>query len=672
MMGPWRLPSITMMTALALLASGRTVAQSWQDFHLGTWEGALRLGYGVDQEKLRSPDATADTDFSRHRADEQLSVRNQGFFFVDPQLISGDLGITFGLVQDRERSGGTHDSRNGTLVGYAFDSTLFGALPYNGRLYANRNQSIVTQPFGRTEIAFENRGATLQLREDSPLRDRGFPYFSASVRAEQQDTREKTTSVVGQTFRRDERQNTLRIEGHKGFETADLDLQYEFADLHDREFSRSDFQSQTVRLDYSADFGPALNRRADSRLSYYTRTGVSPFSLLTAAEDLRIDHLDNLSTGYRYLLVRSDTQTGISASHNGEFDVRYQPYRNVDTDARVSALHQDLPTGTRDTYASQGAVQYRHSLPWSGTLSARIGGRYQIDDNRLTASQISVTDEAQAAPQFLGAGAGFLLNQSFIVASSIVVVDARGGSRLPTTLGLDYEIVVEGNLTRIVPSPTSAVIQPGDPLAVNYTYELDPSIRYSTTSGSASISLDYRWIAFSYEHEQSNQALISGQDSRFLDDVRKDSAKVDLRGSWEALDAQASAGYVRYDSTRLVYDQHRYTALFTYRPARSVTIALNADQTLTRFTLPLHRTDALSTQLTLDWYQGAWTTTALVGRRTYRDSLVPTEIINEARVRTRLTYGMLDLTSALTASERTRGSFQTFNWAVDLVAVRRF
>ena len=107
MMGPWRLPSITMMTALALLASGRTVAQSWQDFHLGTWEGSLRLGYGVDREKLRSPDATADTDFSRHRADEQLSVRNQGFFFVDPQLISGDLGITFGLVQDRERSGGT-------------------------------------------------------------------------------------------------------------------------------------------------------------------------------------------------------------------------------------------------------------------------------------------------------------------------------------------------------------------------------------------------------------------------------------------------------------------------------------------------------------------------------------------------------------------------------------
>ncbi len=672
MMGPWRLPGIAMLTALALLASRSTVAQSWEDFHLGAWEGALQLGYGVDRERLRSPDSTANTEFSRRRADEQLTVRNRGFFFVDPRLFAGDLGLTFGLVQERARSGDTHQSRNGTLAGYAFDATLFGALPYNGRLYANRNQTIVTQPFGRTEIAFDNRGATVRLREDSPLRDLGFPYFSASLRAEQQDTREKTTSVLGQSFRRDERQNTLALDGHKGFETADLDLHYEFNGLHDREFARSDFQSQTARLDYSADFGPALNRRSDSHLSYYTRNGVSPFSLLTADEHLRIDHLDNLSTGYRYLLARSDTQTGTSTSHSGNFDVRYEPFRNLDADAHLSALRQELPSGTRDTYASQLAIQYRHGLPWNGTLAARIGGRYQIDDNQLTASRIGVADEAQAAPQFLGAGAGFPLNQPFVVASSIVVVDTRGGTRLPTTLGLDYEIVAEGNLTRVLPLPTSAVIQPGDPLAVSYTYELDPSIRYSTRSGSTSISLDYRWIAVSYGHEQSNQALISGQDSRFLDDVRRDSAEVDLRGSWNAHDGQASAEYVRYDSTRLAYDQQRYSGRFTYRPARSVTLAFNADKTLTRFTLPLHRTDALSAQFTLDWYQGAWTTTALVGRRTYKDSLQPTETINEARVRTRLAYSKLDFASTLTASERTRGGFQTFNWAVDLVAVRRF
>src|SRR6266567_850368 len=396
MMGSPRLLEITMMTALALLASGRTVAQSWEDFHLGTWEGALQLGYGIDREKLRSPDATANTDFSRRRADEQMTVRNQGFFFADPQLFTGDLGLTFDFVQDRERSGGTSESRNGTLFGYAFDSTLFGALPYNGRLYANRNQNILRQPFGRTEIAFENRGGSFQLREDSPLRDLGFPYLSASMRAEQQETREKTTSVLGQTFQRDERQNTLGFDAHKGFETADLDVRYEFNDLHDREFSRLDFQSQTVTLDYSVDFGPALNRRSDSRLFYYTRTGVSPLSLLTADEGLRIDHLDNLSTGYRYVLVRSDKQAGISTSHRGDFDVRYQPYRNVDTEAHVSALHQELSTGPRDTYASQVAGQYRHSLPWGGALSARIGGRYQIDDNRLTASQINVTDESQA------------------------------------------------------------------------------------------------------------------------------------------------------------------------------------------------------------------------------------------------------------------------------------
>ena len=666
------LRKFTMMTMLALLASGRTSAQSLQDFHLGSWEGSLEAGYRLERESLHSADGSADTDLNRRRTREQMGVRNQGFYFIDPRLVSASLGFTLGLVQDRESINGRRDSRTGKLIGYAFDAGLFTGLPYNGRVYANRSDNILTQPFGRSELAFQNRGVSVQLREDSPLRDWGFPYFSASARAEQQETREKTTSVLGQTLQRDERQNILSLEGHKGYQTADLELNYVFNDHKDGEFPKSNFQSQTVNINYSLDAGPLLNRRMDSRMFYYTRNGVTPLSLFTADESLRINHDSNLSTGYRYGLARSDTQAGITTTQSASADVRYQPYANLITDGRLSALRQALPSGTRSSYTSDLGAKYQHSLPWNGTLHLRGGGRYQLDDNRLSTSQISVVDEAQAAPSSLGAGAGFLLNQPFVIASSIVVVDTRGGARLPSTLGLDYEVLTEGNLTRIVPLPTSAAIQAGDALAVSYTYEVDASIKYSTASSSASIGVDYRWIAFSYAHDQSKQTLISGEDSRFLDSLRKDSAQLDLRGTWRVLPSQASASYVRYEATRLAYTQRHYTGLVSYRPSYSIAFGFNTDWTVTDFTLPMHRTDALSNQLTLDWYSGPWSTTALLGRRVYKDSLQPTETISEARLKARLNYGKLDLASVFTASERTRGGFQTKNWALDFIAIRRF
>ena len=75
-------------------------------------------------------------------------------------------------------------------------------------------------------------------------------------------------------------------------------------------------------------------------------------------------------------------------------------------------------------------------------------------------------------------------------------------------------------------------------------------------------------------------------------------------GTWRVLPSQASASYVRYEATRLAYTQRHYTGLVSYRPSYSLTFGINTDWTVTDFTLPLHRTDALSNQLTLDWYRG--------------------------------------------------------------------
>ena len=103
------------MTCVLLSARGPAPAQSLADLHSGASGGSLEIGYGLDREQLSSSDASPQTDFVRRRAQERLNVHNDGFYFVDPQVFSGNLGLTFDLVQDREDSDGVRSSRRSWL-----------------------------------------------------------------------------------------------------------------------------------------------------------------------------------------------------------------------------------------------------------------------------------------------------------------------------------------------------------------------------------------------------------------------------------------------------------------------------------------------------------------------------------------------------------------------------
>ena len=185
--------------------------------------------------------------------------------------------------------------------------------------------------------------------------------------------------------------------------------------------------------------------------------------------------------------------------------------------------------------------------------------------------------------------------------------------------------------------------------------------------------MDFRWIAFSFGHEQSGQTLLAGRDSRFLEDRRQDTGQLVLRGAWKALQGQASGAFTRYDSTRLAYTQQRFNQFVSFRPSANLVLAFNAEESSTNFTLPVRRSDTRSLRLTLDWLApGGWSTTTLVGRRVYKDSLLPMETVNEASFRARLTYGKVEFVSILALNDRTRGTFQTTDRRLDLKIVRRF
>lgn len=639
---------------------------------LGTWEGALEFGFDWERQQTKT-DGGTDSKSARNRYDERLTVRNTGAYFLDPRLYSGNFSGTFGLFQEQDRFDHTDSSLSGTLLGYSFDSAILPEKPYSAALFTNWNQNILSREFGgRTEISFENRGGTFRLREDSFLKDLGFPYLTSLLGARHELTKEETR-VLGQTFRRDETRTVVNYEGSKGFETSDLSLRYEFTDLADKEHPISDFQSHSADLSYSLDFGENLNRRWDSRLHYLTRSGLARDTFLSMDEALRIDHYENLFTDYRYLLSRVETDVEATTTQTGTFRAQHRLYRSLTSAFTAQGTLQDLPNGERTSYAGQFDLDYQRTVPWNGRMFAGTGIRYQVDDNRFTVSSVSVVDESHTAPTPLGGGAGFTLANAFVITSTIVVVDTRGGARLATTRGVDYVTAQEGDSTKIVPLAGSPVILAGDPLAVSYSYEVDPSLKFSIVSWRGTVGADFRWIAVSLAHEQSDQTLLSGRDGRFLEDRTVDTARLDLRGDWERVRALASARYQVQDSTRLAFTLWEFGQLLTVRAPFDVVLGLTAQETFTDFTLPERRSRSLATRGDLTWspLPGLFVN-GFAGLQAFEESQLPSETVREAGVRVRWTYGKLDVTPNFTWKTRERGATETNDLRFEIRVIRRF
>jgi hypothetical protein len=659
-----------LLTLLPLLAAGEAAAQALGIVNLGTWDGTLDTSVGYSRD-LISYNGVAGPAFSQRNTSELLNIRNNGFFVLDPALLSGSVGVTLGMEQERASSSGYTTNVDSKIRGYSIGTSLLNDLPYGGGLFANRSQTMTIEPFGHVDTTTTNRGFTARLNEGSPLRDLGLPYLSGTVQMEQQHLQEISTSVLGQGASvQDQMRKTLSAQGHKGFETADLDCQGEVDDIEDQFVANGSYRSKAASLMYGVDFGPTLNRRLDSRMSYLGREGVAPMSLFSLNENLGVGIFNNLSANYGYQLTRLDALNISSLGQVGSFGLQYQPYQNLG--ASVSLQHQQQPYGTIDVAGGALAYHFERSLPWQGKLLVRLNGGDSLTDTHIQSSLANITDEAHVAPAAFGAGAGFMLNQSFALPASIVVVDTRGGALLQTVLGIDYELLQVGGQTTVIPLLTSTIIRPGDPMAVSYTYKIAPSLKYLTATKSASVTTNFGWISFNVTHNQSDVTLLAGDNSLFLPYFRNDSARMDLHGNWDSIQGAAGTSYLNSRSTMMSYVEQRYYQNVTYQYASNLGVTINSEWTLTDYQIPAaHQSDARSTNLTANWIvDSGLMVSAHTGFRYLVDTSMPTETVSDAGLRGRLSYGKLSVLSDLLFNRRVRDGAELSNWQVKLTVSR--
>jgi len=665
----WLAPLLICLAQLVAFPARASTVFGW-----GRLESSLELRYEQDRQTTAYAYAPS-YDYYSSRFREQLHLRGRGLYIVDPRLVTINLGAGIEFFQENNDFAGQSGSQDGRLHNYSFDSTFFSRKPYNLFLYANQTEDRVSRTFGtRTNIKTAAEGARFSLHEDSFLKDWGIPYFSTSLAVNQLKINEDS-SGSGQDFHRNEEHDILQYDAHKGYQTADLTLQYRYDDLKDSLRADTGFTTNTANLYYSVDFGPTLNWRWNSINNYVQRSGLSGNNSLTTNQDLRIYHNVDLYSNYRYTHSRYETASGTTATNTLTFLVSQRWYNNLTASLHALGSHTDLPEGTTKTYGAGPGLNYRRNISPKGRLLLHANGTYRINDNDLQTNQIKRENEPhQVAPSFPVGDPGFLLENPFVVESSIVVVDRRDGSEFATTEGLDYEVINEGDSTRIRPLPTSVILQAGDPLEVSYTYVVAPSIRYSTTLLSVGGTIDFGWISFSAAHDSSNQQLLEGADRGYLQDRTTDTASVRVRGRWRQMLATADAAYQQEDSSYQKYSRWRFGQSVSYPGFHGMTLSANASESFATYTVPRPRqSDSYAADLALNGVIAArWITRAYAGLLILKDSEIEDQTIGRAGIDVKRIIGRLTISGDLLWNEFDRGFANTTDRRIDLRAIRRF
>lgn len=621
---------------------------------LGRWQG--RGTFLLDWEK--QDDKRADTKYETILFQERFGLRNVGAYVVDPRFLTLNLGGSFGLSQEEKIAVTDNPLRvgNGTLYDYAFDGYFLSDSSHPVSVFANRNENNFSQGFGgRSDVTFASHGGVFELREGNFLEDYGL-FGVSSLLDVHQELLKEDSAVFGSPFKRDETRNIVRYTVHRGGQTSDFDLRYELNDVNDPLNPSNVFDSNTVRAVHSLDFGPTLNRRLDSVLYYFTRSGSGSGDYVSLDEGLHIDHLTNFATDYRYNFSRSDSDVGVTTTHNGSIGLLHRLYRLLTTTLDARATRQDFPDGDKTIYGGQMGVAYHRSLPWQGQLFAHTFIGYEVDDNNFTSSEIDVVDEPHTAPAVIGAGAGFALNNTFVLEETIVMFDVRGGARLPTTLNVDYTVRQEGAVTTIIPLAGSPVIQPNDPLEVSYTYEVDPTLQYSTATVNARAAVEFPWFAVAYEHTLSNQSRLSGTATpQFLIDENLDVFTLELRHRWNQLRAQSTISYEILNSTIIDSRTWRFGQLLSYQPRLDLTAQISGDQYFIDFPGEDRRSDSHLVRATVDWFApiGA-AISPFAGYRAFHDTGTQDDEIVDVGVRMRWTYRNLEISPSFSWSDYRR------------------
>lgn len=615
---------------------------------------------------------------------EVLTLHNSGAI-LDSRLVNFTFGGSYGYYN----SWATEDNQRGGLLGYDFSASILPQKPYSLTLFSNRAQNFYSREVpGVTQILNENWGGTL-------VAETLFIPSTLRFRREYRDEESRGLVFGGAGSSQKNLRNVLTYEGSRGWLNSELELRYELTD--DQNLFSSSLGSPAVSpnlssrrheaaLNYSLDFGPELNRRWDSRVRFMAQTGFTDLTTLNINEWLRIEHQENFLTNYRYAFTDTNSQDGSAFNHDLAFGLEHHLYRNLVTTFEIEDNYQTLPAGAKQMLRNNLNFIYTKRLPLDGQLNASLGGALSYEADKFSGSESFIPQETHTAASPFALPIS--LSNPLVNSTSVVVTKTAAGPlpagcippvdpSIPLVAGRDYVLQTVGNVTEIKPLPCFGLtpgINPGDTIAVDYRFSLPSSpLGFTTTTWHTNLSFDYGWIRPYFMHSQTNQSLVSGSDSRFLNNERSDSLGIEFRLDGQRWHSRFLSEGQGYASTRTKYEGIRFNQILgiTIRP--DLTLMFNADEAFTTFILPRRRTLSAMGTATLS-YSPTPTIVAdlFTVLRMLNDNTSEGERSRQAGLRLRWYYRKLEIMPTIEFLDQSYGNRRTMNFHGLLSIIRRF
>jgi hypothetical protein len=492
---------VVLVSVLGILSD--VWASEWFRLNPLDWEASFEF-----DGSRRSGDAgtSQDTQF-----EEGIRIRQSGYS-LDPKIATFSLEIEPVWQQGdfHYPAPGRDDELDASFLNYSGSLSLLHGTPGPVGLTADASRSAGTTDFSlgsRSEFDTENRRVELNWKTSI------FPsILSYSERFLDQTHR---SGLSGTLSERDDVLRTLRYRGR----SLKMNLSLEHSDFDDRIFNR-DYEEEKARWSHIARWGKGS--RLNSSLDYTDRKGFSAYEKLNIAESARLQHTKNLyssyTLGHSTLSQRQETRR-----NSASLGLTHQLYQNLTTDFQLSGASMDFDLGEQDEYGTKLRFTYNKKIWRDGRLTAGIGGGRRIVDREAIGGLLDVTNESHT----VDITRTLFLNERYIDTTSIIV---KGGAGFPVfTEGTDYTVVsVDSNFTQIEILP-AGLINVGDTVLVDYSYQSLPSLEYSTNTFNYRVSTDFGWISLFHRASRSDQNLISGTDEGFLTDRRDDTSGLQIR-----------------------------------------------------------------------------------------------------------------------------------------------
>ncbi|NDY41413.1 hypothetical protein G3N55_00915 [Dissulfurirhabdus thermomarina] len=489
-----RLGAITLV--ILAMTVQTAAAQQRALFRLHHFNNWLDVTYDFDYGRTRTRGAPA-LESTQHRVEETLHL-GADYAVYHPRFLKGSLSADLGLKQDVYREPGRSGSDSGELVEYRVDGVFLERHPYPVDFFAGSAASRVIRRFAKSyDQTVDARGAGLTLRSTTFPARLLYRYRSTETEGLGLDRLETSeTAAFTGTHRAGDLSRTTLFLSHTSGGTT--------------------FTGAAAPITVSRNTAAAANnlswtsgergRNLDTSFSYAEDTGSSPTRAADWGENIAWDLGRALKWSLRYEGNRYETETFERREHRGQTWLEHRLFQSLTTRIGAGGARTTYLSG-RETHRSAFLnVSYRKRLPAASRLSLFFSLNRDVTDRDVKARFLEVRDERLTVDPL-----GNLLEKTDIDPATVQVWNETRTVRYSP--GVDYDLHPVGRRLELLPHPGGGV-SVGDVLSVDYTYTVNPSIRYRTVTHGLGATLQLfrnRYRVF-VNYTGSDQDLLGGSD----------------------------------------------------------------------------------------------------------------------------------------------------------------